>query len=155
MAGYRTIEVGGDGVENLEFKVNPAVELTGRVINEDGGPIPQVSVQLSPPWPFFWQSFDGRRLNRTAADGSFVVRGLMPLPYDLVVSDLPPGAHLKSIRFGGQDVNGRELDLTAGVKGATLEFSRPAIAAPTRLGWSRISSSSGRPRRAPPPWTPI
>lgn len=54
-------------------------------------------------------------------DGTFELHRVFPAKYAVRVFQLPEGAYVKSIRFGGQDVTHSPLDLTSGVSG-TLDI---------------------------------
>jgi hypothetical protein len=56
------------------------------------------------------------------ADGSFVLEDVSRGKYSFSTSRSPEGTYLKSLRFGNQDVLGKELDLTSGA-GGELELS--------------------------------
>jgi hypothetical protein len=51
------------------------------------------------------------------ADGTFTISNVPPGQYVVNVSSSPGGTYLKSIRFGQQEVLGKELDLTQGASG--------------------------------------
>ena len=51
------------------------------------------------------------------ADGPFLLEDISPGKYTLSTSRAPEGTYLKSLRFGQQDVLGKEIDLTSGAGG--------------------------------------
>ncbi len=56
------------------------------------------------------------------ADGAFLLDDVSPGKYSFSTSRAPEGMYLKSLRFGNQDVLGKEIDLTSG-SGGELELS--------------------------------
>jgi hypothetical protein len=61
-------------------------------------------------------------------DGSFRTRGLVPESYRVEVAALPDGSYVKSTNFDGQDITGKDLDLTAGNGGELLFLVSPNAA---------------------------
>jgi protocatechuate 3,4-dioxygenase beta subunit len=103
------IEVSDRDIDNLTVSFTPAIDLAGR-FHTDGVTLSKTpSVMLMPQ---FFPS--GRKLKREAdSTGAFRIAQLAPDRFEVVISDLPDGAYVKSIRQGAQVVNG-PLDLTAG-----------------------------------------
>jgi hypothetical protein len=50
-------------------------------------------------------------------DGTFRMQGVTPGVFRVSVFNLPENTYVKTINFGGQDVNGKDLDLTSGTGG--------------------------------------
>jgi hypothetical protein len=58
------------------------------------------------------QSWSVRPNGDAAAGGDFVIRGVPPQPYQLQISNVPPGKYVRSIRIGDQENNSGEIDLS-------------------------------------------
>ncbi len=58
-----------------------------------------------------------------AADGGFLLDGVLPGVYRVAVDPLPGNAYIKSVALGGAEVRNGELDLSRGVRGAGLKVT--------------------------------
>jgi hypothetical protein len=61
----------------------------------------------------FWVQAQGS----AEADGSLTIENVSPGAYKLNVNNAPDGTYLKAIRFNGQDLTDRTIDLSQGVSG--------------------------------------
>ena len=111
MGGRIPVEVGGADVEGLALVLSPSVDIAGEVVTEgssagiagDRHPIVGLKEELGgiPGRP-------GNIFAQFSTAGQFVINDLIAGNYQVVVSDLPPGTYVKSIRFGPIDaLNGR------------------------------------------------
>jgi hypothetical protein len=50
-------------------------------------------------------------------DGSLRITGVQPDVFTVNINGTPEGSYVKSIKFGGQDITGKNLDLTSGAGG--------------------------------------
>ena len=95
--------------------IRPALTIAGIVTMEDGAKLTvRPSVVLIPhdlPFngPDAWA--------RVREDGSFEIRNLGPVLYDIQPAALPAGTMVKSIRFNGRDATHAPIDLTGGSEG--------------------------------------
>jgi hypothetical protein len=105
------VEVGGADVEGLTLVLSPSVDIAGEIVTEGSGagtagdrhPIVSLKEELGgiPGRP-------GNIFAQFSTTSQFVINDLIDGNYQVVVSDLPPGTYVKSIRFGPIDaLNGR------------------------------------------------
>lgn len=112
------IEVSDRDIDDLTVSFTPAIDMAGR-FHSDGVTLSKTpSVMLVPElFP------SGRKLKGEAdSTGAFRIAQLPPDRFEVVVSNLPDGAYVKSIRQGAQEVKG-PLDLTAGGISDPLEIT--------------------------------
>lgn len=120
LTGYRRITITDQNVDDLVLALWPPAVITGGILREGsaekdsaaGGLMPRVTLTIDGEIP--------GRSTYTAdpkADGTFVLSGVMPAKYRVVINRLGEGVYLKSVRFGGSDVTHNLLDLTAGSDG--------------------------------------
>ena len=111
------ITVGTEDIEDLVVRLSPGVEVDGNIKIEDNGQQPASfpSVDLVATRPIANPGRNGR------TGASFVIRNVAPVKYFPRVNGLPPGTYVKSVRFGGQDVTDKLIDLMSGA-GGTLEI---------------------------------
>jgi hypothetical protein len=131
LVGRAEITVGDHDVENVVFSLGTGMEIPGKFITEGdpqqppsqtgasraqssfSGPVPQPSVRLS--------LTQGMNFNTSSAetndDGTFRIRGVESDVFSVNVNGLPDGSYVKAIRFGGQDMTGKDLDLSSGAPG--------------------------------------
>jgi hypothetical protein len=105
----RPVEVSDRDVDDVMVSFTPAIDLAGRFHTEGLTLSKTLSVMLVP------ELFPSPRNLKGEADstGAFHLSQLPPDRFDIVISNLPDGAYVKSIRYGAQEVKG-PLDLTAG-----------------------------------------
>ena len=118
-AGFARVGVGSQNVEGVVIQMQPGFDVGGKVAIEGSGEKPAIGslrVMLSPAEqiPFM----GGVRPGAVKEDGSFVLAGVLPAKYQLMPMNTPQGLYLSSIRIGGQEFFGRDLDLTSGAPGA-------------------------------------
>jgi len=116
-------------VENADLKdvvVNllPPATIKGQIRMEGTRPPTAVAPDLQSIQVNLQESdsFMVNGMAKIKADGSFSLEDLSPAKYISYVSRAPEGTYLKSMRFGQQDVLGKEIDLTSGA-GGELELS--------------------------------
>lgn len=144
LTGRLDFSVGGADVEGLSIRVTPGGEIKGRVkLDGDGdlGVFLQTAsvnapraVRASPdgmstavtqggpaqPMPSVVLSSEEGTSTRSsvAADGTFRAVNLASSKYVVSIAPLTPGAYIKSVRWGSQDIGNALLDLTAGTAGS-------------------------------------
>jgi hypothetical protein len=103
------IEIADRDVDDLTVALTPAVDLAG-TFHADG-----VKLSKAPSVVLVSENFGSMRDLKADADlnGAFHIAQLPPDRFEVVISNLPDGAYVKSIRYGAQEVKG-SLDLTAG-----------------------------------------
>jgi protocatechuate 3,4-dioxygenase beta subunit len=106
------VAVTDSDIDDLSVPVAKGAEIVGRI----AGPVAsskRLSIGLVPA---------GGRADvvaaQSGADGVFHFHNVPPALYDLAVGDLPAGAYVKSVLFGGQDATNQSVDLTSGAGGA-------------------------------------
>ncbi|HEV8147896.1 MAG TPA: carboxypeptidase-like regulatory domain-containing protein, partial [Bryobacteraceae bacterium] len=110
----RAIEVGLRDIDDLTLELKPATEVTGK-IHMDGKVSKGLLVSLESSSVYLRRRSEAE----PAEDGSFRIGPLPPVEWKVIVSGLPEGAYVKSIRYGGQDVRAG-IDLTAAGAGAGI-----------------------------------
>ena len=108
-SGRVPVIVGAGDVPNVEVALEPGGRISGRVVREDGSPLPKgLGIQTEPATgdPLLAASRPSVALN---ADGTFSVDGLRPGPYFL----RPSGQPIKSIAAAGADYSTRALEVRA------------------------------------------
>ncbi|HMF76325.1 MAG TPA: carboxypeptidase-like regulatory domain-containing protein [Bryobacteraceae bacterium] len=111
--GRQPIEVGASDLSDVIVAIAPPVSLRGRVSIEGDGPsTPDFHPQV------FLVSEDGMMgmaRVKFADDRTFSMENIGPGKYYPQISGAPDGAYLKSVRWGQQEILGKELDLSNGV----------------------------------------
>jgi hypothetical protein len=148
LTGRLDFSVGGADVEGLSIRLTQGVEIAGRVKLDGNGDLtvflqtasanaPRV-VRVSPdgisttvapvapiqrPMPSVLLSSEEGTSTRAAVaeDGNFRTPNLAASKYMVSIAPLAPGAYIRSVRWGSQDIGNALLDLTAGNAG-TLEI---------------------------------
>jgi hypothetical protein len=111
------VEVGAADLNDLVLSMVPPGTLRGRVsVVGDGPPTQEFHPQL------FLVSEEGAMgmgmsQVKFADDGTFSIENIGPGKYYPQISNAPEGAYLKSVRWGQQELLGKELDLSNGVSG--------------------------------------
>ncbi|HUJ20673.1 MAG TPA: carboxypeptidase regulatory-like domain-containing protein [Bryobacteraceae bacterium] len=128
--GVQRLEV-RPGVQNeVTLKLEPGIDLRG-TLQVEGDPSTQRSYRVElvagDTLPFIGPS-PAASVN---ADGSFLIKGVVPGVWDIGADPIPPGGYIKSMRLGEQDVLTEEMvigpDTTAplriviSTRGGTLE----------------------------------
>jgi hypothetical protein len=102
----QTVRVSDADLNGVVLDQKPFLDLPGIVTVE--GPQPdKLALHIA-----LLSAQSGSVNGGAAAGADFVIRGLPPQPYQLQVSNVPPGKYLKSIRLGDRENNSGELDLT-------------------------------------------
>ena len=155
----QTIEVGSTDLNDVVLNVLPARSVRGRVQIEGTPPAGaspvnwsrvRVFLTLADQGPYFMGSDDSVK-----ADGTFVMESVSPGKYNVQVNNGPDGAYLKSVRFGQQEMLGKELDLSQGAAGELDVVFRygaaevDGVAQPAQAAGG--SSDSSAPAPASPP----
>lgn len=120
-AAHQPIDVGQGDVNDVIVAISPYGSLHGQARLE-GMPqagvnavnLANVSVYLSPADSA--TMFGSMPKGTSKADGSFVIDNVLPGKY-YVRTNAPAGTYLKSVRFGMQEILGKELDLSQAVSG--------------------------------------
>ena len=114
MGGRTPVEIGGSDLDRVAISLLPSVDIAGQVITEgvsnaavdDHHPIVTIKSDLTRiPGRIsqVYAQFSGSR--------QFVLNDVLEGDYQVLVSDLPRGTHVKSIRFGTEDVLNGSLRL--------------------------------------------
>jgi len=134
-AAHQRVDVGAADVNDVSIAVLPPGTITGH-IRLDGtasagsaaANLQNVHVNLSPAdGGMMYSGWRGQQ--ETNQDGSFVLRNITPGRYYVGVNN-PQGTYTKSIRFGQQEVLGKELDLSGSASGdveITLRYGAPEV----------------------------
>jgi uncharacterized surface anchored protein len=133
LVGRAEVTVGEHDVDNLVLSLGTGIEIPGKFITEGGPQQPpqqpppsgRTAGQAAPPNDsqpnIYLQVTQGVNYNSTFAqandDGSFRLRGIEPDVFTVNINGFPDGSYVKSIKFGGQDITGKELDLSSGAGG--------------------------------------
>ncbi len=109
------LTVSDQNLENVVVPLTPALEIKGGVKTEgdDKTATPaRPGVNLR---DLADSSYGGGA--ETESDGKFSIQGVFPSTFRVNVYNLPDNVYVKSMTFAGQDVNGKDLDLTSGAGG--------------------------------------
>jgi hypothetical protein len=131
LVGRTEVTVGDHDVENVVLSLGTGMEITGKFITEGDPQQPPSqtgasTAQSSPSNPAPRPSVvllltQGVNYNASYAetndDGTFRMRGVEPDVFSVSVNGLPDGSYVKAIRFGGQEMTGKDLDLSSGAPG--------------------------------------
>ena len=139
------VTVADQNVENLVVPLTPGPEIKGVFKTEGTDPAPQSAAAKSPPSVQFRGTDDpmspGVAYAQANDDGTFRMQGVTPSVVRVSVYGLPDNTYLKSITFGGQDVNGKDLDLTSGSGGQMEIVVSPNAAEVTGI----VRDADGKP----------
>jgi hypothetical protein len=116
LAGRMEVTVSNSDVEGVVFALLPTAEITGSIRMEDGSSVSAFILLTDTE-----QAAGTGPSQQTKPDGTFRIQNLGFSRYSASVNPLPPGAYVKSVRFGGQDSTKTLLDLTSGA-GGVLEI---------------------------------
>ncbi len=111
-------------VKDLVISLTPPATIKGQIRVEGTRPASIAAPDLQSVQVFL-QGVDMFMVGGNATpktDGAFLLEDVSPGKYSFSTSRAPEGTYLKSLRFGNQDVLGKEIDLTSGA-GGELEVS--------------------------------
>ncbi len=111
----RPLEVGNANLEGLVLPVVPSVSVSGRIRVEGQTTtqaLPNVQVRLQPFEPGSFTFGPYPAVNRLNADGSFKLDNAVVDHYAVVVSGLPDGFYVKSVRSANVDVSTSGLEIS-------------------------------------------
>ena len=101
--GVQRVEMSSGAEREVTLTLDPGIDLSGSLrVEGDDGAQRDYQVELSSG-----DSLAPNALRPTAgvkADGSFVLKGVVPGIWDIGVTPIPPGGYIKSMRLGDQDV---------------------------------------------------
>jgi hypothetical protein len=131
------VTVADQNVENLVVPLTPGPEIKGVFKTDGTDPASQTPGPKAPP-NVSLRAVDvamnrGYGYAQAEDDGTFRMQGVIPGVFRVNVFNLPENAYVKAINFGGQDVNGKDLDLTSGSGG---EMQHPDCAQRRRGDWN-------------------
>jgi beta-lactamase regulating signal transducer with metallopeptidase domain len=108
---YRDLSV-HDDVTNLQLVAGPSVWIEGRIVRDDGQPVPfdVTDLKMSAEQQTSQLGFHATGSGDVAADGTFSMRSGAG-PMSVRVSGLPPRWFVKSLRLDGVDVTDTEFEL--------------------------------------------
>ncbi len=109
------VEVGGSNLENITLAINPGVDITGtaRMENDAKQDLSNVYVRLTPREQGSIL-FGNMASGRLKEDNSFTLQNAGADVFNLMVTGLPDGCYVKSIRAGELDIQAAGLDLSRG-----------------------------------------
>ena len=101
--GAQRVELSGGADKEVTLTLVPGIDLSGtlRIEGDDGDPR-EYSIELSPGESLSPSGF--RPTAAVKADGTFVLKSVVPGTWDIGVKPIPPGGYIKSMRLGDQDV---------------------------------------------------
>jgi hypothetical protein len=115
IAARQPVEVGAADLNDVTVSIIPPATLHGRVSVEGDGPaVPDFHPQL------FLVADEGMMAMsqvKFADDGTFSIENVGPGKYYPQISGAPPNTYLKSVRWGQQEMLGKELDFSDGASG--------------------------------------
>ncbi len=125
--GHADVDVGQGDVNDVQLTIVPPGALRGQVTFE-GNPqagsaavnLKNVHIYLAPTDMSMMMFGNNNAIPKD--DGTFTIDNVSPGKY-YVNPNAPSGTYLKSVRFGSQEVLGKELDLAQGSGQITLIFS--------------------------------
>jgi hypothetical protein len=103
-----TVRVSDADVNGVVLAQKPTLDVSGTVTVE-GPPPDKLELRIA---LLAAQGWSLRRNGGQAAGGDFVIRGVLPQPYQLQIANVPPGKYVKSIRLGDRENNSGEIDLS-------------------------------------------
>lgn len=139
------------GRNRLDLRMPAGVEVSGRVVDGRGEPVPGVALSLE---PLHQEGITLGQQGMSAADGSFVLPDVMDGTYRLIAarSRFAPSAHPGEIHVDGAPVTGIEIRLSPGavIRGHILGFppeeARPvSVHAISELGIPLVGTVSPGP----------
>jgi hypothetical protein len=109
------IEVGAADLNDVILSIVPSGTLRGHVLVEGDGPAaPDFHPQL---FLVSEEGAMGMSQVKFADDGTFSIENIGPGKYYPQINNAPDGAYLKSVRWGQQELLGKELDFSNGASG--------------------------------------
>jgi protocatechuate 3,4-dioxygenase beta subunit len=116
------VTVADQNIENLIVPLSPGPEIKGIFKTEGTDPISEKQAAKAPPSVQFSVADDSQIYRNVGYgeadhDGTFRMQGVSPSVVRVHVYGLPDNSYVKAINFGGQDYNGKNLDLTSGSGG--------------------------------------
>jgi hypothetical protein len=140
LSGRVEVTVGDTDVENVILPLGAGVEIAG-TLRTEGDP----SKQSPPLYNVYLQSLEGPNFGsfggRVSDEGNFRLHGTAPAVYRVNVNGAPDGSYVKAIRFGGEDITGKNLDLTSSAGGEMQVIISPNAADVTGV----VRNESGEP----------
>ncbi len=119
LSGRIEVSIGDADIENVILPLSPGLEIAG-ALKTEGDPAKQ-SQESPPVYNVYLQSVEGPGFGtaggRVSDEGNFRFHGVSAGVYRANVGGIPDGSYLKSVRYGGQDMTGKDLDLTSGSGG--------------------------------------
>ena len=116
------ITITDSDITGLKLALTQGAPMMGTIKVEGADPQPHTNISLRPTIMLFGLEGSNRAASaQPKEDGTFELRGVVPVKYLVNVYNLPDGVYVKSVRSGGQDVTRTPLDLTSGVSG-TLDI---------------------------------
>jgi protocatechuate 3,4-dioxygenase beta subunit len=102
--GVQRVEISAGAEKEVVLKLESGIDLAGslRIEGESAGRQREYRVELS-PGESFWPN-ESRPAASVKADGTFVIKSVVPGVWDIGVNPIPPGGYIKSMRLGDQDV---------------------------------------------------
>jgi protocatechuate 3,4-dioxygenase beta subunit len=102
--GVQHVEISGGADREVTLKLEPGIDLAGslRIEGEAAARQREYRVELS-----HGESISPNEPRPTAivrADGTFVIKSVVPGVWDIGVNPIPPGGYIKSMHLGDQDV---------------------------------------------------
>ncbi len=118
LMGAAAVEVRDRDVEGVEVRISDGIKLEGRLVAEGLPQAPQWKGFMAQLVPAEQISYGWMQTQPVREDGSFSLVASLPGKYMLQVNGpAPAGAYLDSVKMGGQEYLGRELDLNEATVG--------------------------------------
>ena len=119
LSGRIEVSIGDADLENVILPLSPGLEIAG-TLKTEGDPAKQ-SQASSPVYNVYLQSQEGPGFGngsgRVSSEGNFRLHAIPAGVYRANIGGVPDGSYLKSVRYGGQDMTGKDMDLTSGAGG--------------------------------------
>jgi uncharacterized surface anchored protein len=115
--GHERFTVGTNDIDGIVVHLNPTLTLSGSVTMEGGGSLARSRIWLD-SGEAQWLHGGNADVN---ADGTYLLQAVDPGVFLVQVSVRPPGAYLKSVRWGGELQPGNVLDLTREAPGQNTQ----------------------------------
>ena len=110
------VTVADQNIENLVVPLSPGMEIRGSIKTEGADPT-SANGAKDQPWVYLRNTEPsingGNNSAQIENDGTFRLGGIVPGVYRVSVNLFAGNTYVKGVKFGGQDVNGKDLDLTA------------------------------------------
>jgi protocatechuate 3,4-dioxygenase beta subunit len=102
--GVQRVEISGGAEKEVVLKLESGIDLAGslRIKGESARRQREYRVELS-PGERFWPN-ESRPTASVKADGTFVIKSVVPGVWDIGMNPIPPGGYIKSMQLGDQDV---------------------------------------------------